>query len=76
MRPNLSVEKIAGALAVLGASVLISACGGDEKSSEDRATEAQRAMQEGMQKERQMYEGMQKGVETLEKKTQEQETKK
>src|SRR5688572_28786673 len=31
MRPNLSVEKIAGALAVLGASVLITACGGDEK---------------------------------------------
>lgn len=29
MRPNLSVESIAGALAVLGTSVLISACGGD-----------------------------------------------
>lgn len=30
MRPNLSVEKIAGALAVLGASVLVAACGGDK----------------------------------------------
>jgi hypothetical protein len=29
MRPNLSVEKIAGALAVLGTSVLMAACGGD-----------------------------------------------
>jgi hypothetical protein len=47
------------------------ACGGDEKSSEDRAKEAQRAMQEGVQKERQMYEGMQKGVEGLERKAQE-----
>ena len=33
MRPNLSVEKIAGALAVLGTSVLISACGGGDKPS-------------------------------------------
>lgn len=31
MRPNLTVEKITGALAVLGTSVLISACGGDAK---------------------------------------------
>jgi hypothetical protein len=30
MRPNLSVEKIAGALAVLGTSALIAACGGDK----------------------------------------------
>ena len=29
MRPNLSVEKIAGALAVLGTGVLMAACGGD-----------------------------------------------
>lgn len=31
MRPNLSVEKIAGALAVLGTSVLMAACGGGDK---------------------------------------------
>ncbi len=31
MRPNLSVEKIAGALAVLGTSALMAACGGDAK---------------------------------------------
>ena len=34
MRPNLSVEKIAGALAVLGTSVLMAACGGDNKPAE------------------------------------------
>jgi hypothetical protein len=31
MRPNLSVEKIAGALAVLGTSALMAACGGESK---------------------------------------------
>jgi hypothetical protein len=46
-------------------------CGGDQKSSDERAKEAQRAMQEGADKERKMYEGMQKGVEGLEKKAEE-----
>jgi hypothetical protein len=46
-------------------------CGGDEKGSDERAREAQKAIQEGMQKERQMYEGMQKGVEGLERKAEE-----
>ena len=42
MRPNLSVEKIAGALAVLGTSVLMAACGGEEKPANApvHATEA------------------------------------
>lgn len=31
MRPNLSLEKIAGALAVLGTTALMTACGGDAK---------------------------------------------
>ena len=53
----------------------IAACG-DKQDSAQRNLEAQKAIQEGMQKEKQMYEGMQKGVESLEKKTQEQETKK
>jgi hypothetical protein len=53
----------------------VSACG-DKQDSAQRNLEAQKAIQEGMKKEKQMYEGMQKGVETLEKKTQEQETKK
>jgi hypothetical protein len=35
-----------------------------------------KAIQEGMPKEKQIYEGVQKGVENLEKKMQEQETKK
>jgi hypothetical protein len=46
----------------------VTACGGDQKSSDERTKEAQRAMQEGAEKERRMYEGMQKGVEGLEKK--------
>ena len=33
MRPNLSVENIAGALAVLGTSVLMAACGGDKPAN-------------------------------------------
>lgn len=46
-------------------------CGGDQKSSDDRAKEAQKAIQEGMQKEKQMYEGMQKGAEALQKQAEE-----
>jgi hypothetical protein len=53
----------------------IAACG-DRKDSAQRNLEAQKAIQEGMQKEKQIYEGMKKGVENLEKKMQEQETKK
>ena len=34
MRPNLSVENIAGALAVLGTSVALAACGGEAKPAE------------------------------------------
>jgi hypothetical protein len=49
----------------------ISACG-DKKDSAARDQEAQKAIQEGMQKERRMYEGMQKGTEGIEKKMQEQ----
>jgi predicted small lipoprotein YifL len=54
-----------------------SACG-DKKDSAERAQEAQRAMQEGVQKEKAMMEGMQKGVENMEKKmtAQKEETKK
>lgn len=32
MRPNLSLESIAGALAVLGTGVIMAACGGDAKT--------------------------------------------
>ena len=46
-------------------------CGGDQQSSDERAKEAQKAIQEGIQKEKQMYEGMQKGAEALEKKVEE-----
>jgi hypothetical protein len=56
---------------MLGLILGLAACGGDQKSSDDRTKEAQKAIQEGMQKEKQMYEGMQKGVEGLEKKAEE-----
>jgi hypothetical protein len=56
---------------VLSVTLALTACGGDQQSSDDRTKEAQKAIQEGMQKERQMYEGMQKGVEALEKKGEE-----
>jgi hypothetical protein len=49
----------------------LTACGGDKKSSDERAQEAQRAIQEGMAKEKKMYEGMTKGGEALEKKAEE-----
>jgi hypothetical protein len=56
----------------------LSACGGDKKESAEREKEAQKVIQEGVQKEKAMYEGMQKGVESIEKKMPEQkeETKK
>ena len=60
---------------ILTVALTVSACG-DKKDSAERNLEAQKAIQEGMQKEKQMYEGMQKGVENMEKKVQEQETKK
>jgi hypothetical protein len=63
---------------VLGVAIALSACGGDQKDSAERAAEAQKAMQEGMQKEKSMMEGMVKGVESMEKKAAEakEETKK
>jgi hypothetical protein len=51
--------------------LVLTACGGDNKSSDERAKEAQKAIQEGMQKEKQMYEGMQKGAEALQKQVEE-----
>jgi hypothetical protein len=59
---------------ILIVAFAISAC--EKKDSAQRNLEAQKAIQEGMRKEKQMYEGMQKGVENLEKKMQDQATKK
>jgi len=56
---------------VLSLILALPACGGDQKSSDERAQEAQKAIQEGMQKEKQLYEGMQKGAEALQKKAEE-----
>jgi hypothetical protein len=56
---------------VLLSLLVFPACGGDQKSSDDRAKEAQKAMQEGMAKEKKMYEGMVKGVEDVQKKVEE-----
>lgn len=68
------MNKLGQLLLIVAIAFAISACG-DKKDSAARDQEAQRAIQEGMQKERKMYEGMQKGVESVEKKTQEQRTK-
>jgi hypothetical protein len=65
-----------GAVVILACAIAFSACGGDKKDSAERDKEVQKAIQEGMQKEKQMFEGMQKGVETLEKKVEEQTKKK
>jgi hypothetical protein len=65
------MNKLGQLLLIVAIAFAISACG-DKKDSAARDQEAQRAIQEGMQKERKMYEGMQKGVESVEKKTQEQ----
>jgi len=70
------MRKLAMLILIMG--LAFSACGKEDKGSADRNQDAQKAIQEGMQKEKQMYEGMQKGVESIEKKIQEQkeETKK
>ena len=60
----MNVGKIA---AVVATALVISACG-DKQDSADRAEEAQKAIEQGMQKERALMEGMQKGVEDIQKK--------
>jgi len=65
-------------LVVLLVASALSACGRDKKESAEREQEAQKAVQDGMQKEKALYEGMQKGVESIEKRMQQEqeETKK
>jgi hypothetical protein len=58
-------------LTIIILACALSACGGDKKDSTDRESEAQKAIQEGMQKEKAMVEGMQKGVENVQKKMEE-----
>jgi hypothetical protein len=64
-------------MVIVGMIAGFSACG-DKKDSAERTQEAQRAMQEGVQKEKAMMEGMAKGVENMEKKmtAEKEETKK
>jgi outer membrane lipoprotein-sorting protein len=71
------MKKIVYGFCVMAISLTLSACG-DKKDSATTAQEAQKAIQEGMQKEKSMMEGMVKGVETMEKKMTEpkEETKK
>jgi hypothetical protein len=68
------MREIALSLCFILAVTMLAGCG-DDKSRDERAREAQRAMQEGAQKERQLYEGMQKQAEGLEKKPAEQKPK-
>lgn len=65
------------AMILMAAVVAVTGCG-DKKDSAEREKEAQKVIQEGMQKEKAMMEGMQKNVESMEKKMTEQkeETKK
>ncbi len=58
-------------LMALVLTCVLPACGGDKKESTGREDEAQKAIQEGMQKEKAMVEGMQKGVENVQKKMEE-----
>jgi hypothetical protein len=69
--------KLILALIMAGTIAGLSACG-DKKDSADKAAEAQKAIQEGMQKEKSMVEGMMKAGEKLEKEMTEkkEETKK
>ncbi|HET7394061.1 MAG TPA: hypothetical protein VFK25_09730 [Candidatus Binatia bacterium] len=69
-----TIAQLSLAIALVAA---VAACG-DKKDSAEKQAEAQKAIQEGMQKERSMMEGMVKGVETVEKKAAEakEETKK
>jgi hypothetical protein len=46
MRPNLSLETIAGALAVLGTSVILAACGGEDPKTPVNANEVNGAATE------------------------------
>ena len=71
------MKTIAQLSLAIALALAVSACG-DKKDSAEKQGEAQKAIQEGMQKERSMMEGMQKGVEGVEKKATEQkeETKK
>ena len=62
------MSTFAGTILGIGLALAIAGCGGDKKDSSDNAAEAQKAIQQGMQKERAMMEGMQKGVEGIEKK--------
>ena len=61
------MKKLIGVGMVMGLALSFSACG-DKKDSADKAAEAQKIIQEGMQKEQKMVEGMTKAGESLEKK--------
>lgn len=71
------MKTIAPLALVIAMALAVSACG-DQKDSAEKQAEAQKAIQEGMQKEKSMVEGMMKAGENLEKKVTEQkeETKK
>jgi hypothetical protein len=57
---------------IAGAIAGLAACGGDKKDAAEQAKEAQKIMQEGLQKEKSMVEGMVKAGENIEKKAIEQ----
>jgi hypothetical protein len=72
------MNKLIRTVITAGAIAALSACGGDKKDSAEQAKDAQKIIQEGIQKEKAMVEGMMKAGENIEKKMTEQkeETKK
>jgi len=71
------MTKLIRMILIAGTIASLSACG-DKKDSTEAAKDAQKIIQEGMQKEKSMVEGMVKAGENLDKKAPEQkeETKK
>jgi hypothetical protein len=74
---EVNMTKLIGMIIIAGTIASLSACG-DKKDSTEAAKDAQKIIQEGMQKEKSMVEGMVKAGENLDKKMPEQkeETKK
>jgi len=59
-------------LLIVACAMMVAAvgCGKDDKTSAERDAEVKKVLQQGADMEQKMVEGMKKGVESLEKKTQ------
>ncbi len=68
------MKNVARIYLALAVAFAVTGCG-DKQESADRAQEAQKVIQQGMQKEKAMMEGMQKGVDDTQKKMSDQQAK-